>query len=42
LTRILGALIGANAQSDADRAPALSVVVRAVAGCAESTPLIAG
>lgn len=42
LTRVLGAIIGANARSDADRAAALSVAARAVAGCAESAPLIAG
>jgi hypothetical protein len=41
LTRALGALIGSNAESDADRAAALSIATRAVAGCAESAPLIA-
>lgn len=41
LTRALGALIGSNAQNDADREAALSIATRAVAGCAGSTPLIA-
>jgi len=41
LSRALGALIGSNAQSDADRDAALSIATRAIAGCAESTPLIA-
>jgi hypothetical protein len=41
LTRALGALIGGNTQDDADRAAALSVANRAIAGCAESAPLIA-
>jgi hypothetical protein len=41
LVRALGALIGANAQNDADRAAALSVANRAIAGSAESASLIA-
>ena len=41
LTRALGALIGANAQDDDDRAAALSVATRAIAGCAKSASLIA-
>jgi hypothetical protein len=41
LTRALGALIGSNAQNDADRAAALSLATRALAGCADSAPLIA-
>jgi hypothetical protein len=41
LTRALGALIGSNAQNDADRDAALSIATRAIAGCAESAPLIA-
>ena len=41
LTRALGVLIGANAQNDDDRAAALSVANRAIAGCAESASLIA-
>jgi hypothetical protein len=41
LLQILGVLIGANAQNDADRAAALSVASRAIAGCAESPSLIA-
>jgi hypothetical protein len=41
LTRALGALIGCNCQNDADRQAALSVATRAIAGCAESAPLIA-
>jgi hypothetical protein len=40
LTRVLGALIGSNAQNDADRASAVSIATRAIAGCAESAPLI--
>jgi hypothetical protein len=40
LTRLLGALIGSNAQNDVDRAAALSIAARAIAGCAESAPLI--
>ena len=41
LTRAMGALIGANAHNDADRTAALSIATRAIAGCAESAPLIA-
>lgn len=41
LTRALGALIGSNSRNDADRAAALSIATRAIAGCAESAPLIA-
>ena len=41
LTRVLGALIGCNAQDDAARAAALSIATGAIAGCAESAPLIA-
>jgi hypothetical protein len=41
LTRALGALIGANAQHEADRVAALSVANRVVADCAESASLIA-
>jgi hypothetical protein len=41
LTRALGALIGSNAENDADRAVAVSIATKAIAGCAESAPLIA-
>jgi hypothetical protein len=41
LTRVLEALIGSNAQNEADRAAALSVVTRAIAGCAQNASLIA-
>jgi hypothetical protein len=37
----LGALIGSNAQNNADRAAAVSIATQAIAGCAESAPLIA-
>jgi hypothetical protein len=40
LTRVLGALIGCNAETGAARDAALSVAARAIAGCAESAPLI--
>jgi hypothetical protein len=41
LTRAFGALIGANAETDADRAAAVSIASRAIAGCAENASLIA-
>jgi hypothetical protein len=41
LTRTLGAIIGSNAQNDAERAAAVSIATKALAGCAESAPLIA-
>ena len=41
LTRTLGALIGSNAPTDTERDAALSIATRAIAGCAESAPLIA-
>jgi uncharacterized membrane protein len=41
LTRALGALIGSNAENEADRTAALSIASRALAGCAENASLIA-
>jgi hypothetical protein len=41
LTRAFGGLIGANAETDADRTAAVSTATRAIAGCAESASLIA-
>jgi hypothetical protein len=40
LTRALGALLGANAETADARDAAVSVVARAIAGCAESAPLM--
>lgn len=40
LTRTLGALIGSNAETGAARDAAVSIAARAIAGCAESAPLI--
>lgn len=41
LTRAPGAIIGSNTPDDAARSAAVSVAARAIAGCAESPPLIA-
>jgi hypothetical protein len=41
LTKALGALIGANAETDADRTAAVSTAGRTIAGCAENAALIA-
>jgi hypothetical protein len=41
LTCAFGALIGANAETDADRTAAVSTASRAIAGCAENASLIA-
>ena len=41
LTRAFGALIGANAETDADRSAAVSTASHAIAGCAENASLIA-
>ena len=38
LTRALGALIGSNAQNDADRAAALSIATRAIAAAPRVRP----
>jgi hypothetical protein len=40
LTRALGAIIGSNSCDYIDRAAAVSVASRAIAGCANSSPLI--